>query len=71
MSSLNRLVLPEPLGPASATVSPEAIEWCHRRFPESSVDYRVADLFSLPEEWTQSFDLVVDYTSNDNWLGSC
>jgi len=41
-------------------VSPEAIGWCKRRFPESAVDYRVADLFSLPEDWAQAFDLVVE-----------
>jgi len=41
-------------------VSPEAIGWCKRRFPESAVDYRVADLFSVPEDWAQAFDLVVE-----------
>ncbi|MCJ7725144.1 MAG: class I SAM-dependent methyltransferase [Acidimicrobiia bacterium] len=41
-------------------VAAEAIEWCRRRFPESPVDYRVADLFSLPDDWHQRFDLVIE-----------
>ena len=41
-------------------VSPEAIEWCRRRFPESTVDYLVTDLFSLLDEWHEAFDLVVE-----------
>jgi 2-polyprenyl-3-methyl-5-hydroxy-6-metoxy-1,4-benzoquinol methylase len=39
-------------------VAETAIGWCRRRFPESSVDYRVADLFT--ERWETSFDLVVE-----------
>jgi SAM-dependent methyltransferase len=41
-------------------VSPEAIAWCERRYPDSAVIYRVADLFSLPDEWAGRFDLVVE-----------
>jgi len=41
-------------------VSPAAIDWCRRRFPKSAVDYRVADLLALPEEWRRGFDLVVE-----------
>jgi 2-polyprenyl-3-methyl-5-hydroxy-6-metoxy-1,4-benzoquinol methylase len=37
-----------------------AIEWCRERFPDSSVSYRVADLFDLPAEWLEAFDLVVE-----------
>ena len=40
--------------------SPTAIDWCRERFPESRVDYRVADLLALPAEWRRGFDLVVD-----------
>lgn len=40
--------------------SPTAIGWCHRRFPESTVDYRVADLFALPSDWAQRFEAVVE-----------
>jgi 2-polyprenyl-3-methyl-5-hydroxy-6-metoxy-1,4-benzoquinol methylase len=39
-------------------LSETAIDWCHKRFPESTVDYRVADL--LATEWEQAFDLVVE-----------
>ena len=41
-------------------VAPTAIEWCRERFPDSPVDYRVADLFDLPEPWRRAFDLVVE-----------
>ncbi len=41
-------------------VSATAIDWCRRRFPDSSVDYRVADLFAPPPEWSAGFDLVVE-----------
>ena len=39
-------------------LAPEAIEWAKKRFPETSVDYRAADLFDLPAEWQGKFDLV-------------
>jgi SAM-dependent methyltransferase len=41
-------------------IAPSAIAWCRRRFPESRVDYRVADLFALPEEWRGAFDFVFE-----------
>lgn len=41
-------------------LSPTAIERTHERFPDSTVDYRVADLFDLPAEWRERFDLVVE-----------
>jgi SAM-dependent methyltransferase len=40
--------------------SPTAIGRARERFPESAVDYRVADLFDLPAEWSGRFDLVVE-----------
>lgn len=40
--------------------APTAIDQCHRRFPDSAVDYQVADLFALPDTWQQAFDLVVE-----------
>ena len=40
--------------------APTAIEQCRRRYPESRVDYRVADLFELPPGWQRAFDLVVE-----------
>lgn len=41
-------------------LSPKAIEIARRRFPDSTVDYRVADLFDLPPEWHEAFDIVVE-----------
>ncbi len=40
--------------------SPTAIERARERFPQSAVDYRVADLLDLPGEWRGRFDLVVE-----------
>ena len=45
---------------AAFDVIEKAIAWCRRRFPDSAVDYRVADVFALPEEWQRAFDLVVE-----------
>ncbi|WP_431877496.1 alpha/beta fold hydrolase [Amycolatopsis sacchari] len=41
-------------------VSPTAIEVAAKRYPESTVDYRVADLLALPAELVGAFDLVVE-----------
>jgi SAM-dependent methyltransferase len=41
-------------------ISPEAIDWCKRRFPNSTVKYLVQDLFDTPKSWRQSFDLVLE-----------
>jgi SAM-dependent methyltransferase len=40
--------------------SPTAIGRARERFPDSSVDYRVADLFALPADWGGRFDLVIE-----------
>lgn len=40
--------------------SPTAIARARERFPQTAVDYRVADLFDLPAEWRGRFDLVVE-----------
>jgi len=42
-------------------LAPGAVQWARRRFPSSSVDYRVGDLFDLPAEWHGAFDLVHEY----------
>jgi 2-polyprenyl-3-methyl-5-hydroxy-6-metoxy-1,4-benzoquinol methylase len=39
-------------------ISPTAITECHQRFPESSVQYIVADLFNVPSCWKEAFDIV-------------
>ena len=41
-------------------VSPTAVRLARERHPDSTVDYRVADLLDLPEEWHHAFDLVVE-----------
>ncbi len=41
-------------------ISPSAIDMCRQRYPQSSVNYVVADLFACPGEWRQSFDLVYE-----------
>jgi len=45
---------------AAFDISPAAIDMCRQRFPASSVDYLVADLFDLPPDWRRSFDLVYE-----------
>ena len=41
-------------------ISPTAIEWCKQRFPDSCVNYLVADLLALDPSWQNSFDLVYE-----------
>jgi SAM-dependent methyltransferase len=41
-------------------VADTAVAIARRRFPDSPVDYRVADLLEPPLEWAEAFDLVVE-----------
>ena len=41
-------------------ISKSSIDWCNERFPQSNVDYCVADLLTPPEEWNSAFDLIVE-----------
>jgi SAM-dependent methyltransferase len=41
-------------------ISATAIDWCRQRFPQSPVDYQVADLFQLPAEWRGAYDFVLE-----------
>jgi ubiquinone/menaquinone biosynthesis C-methylase UbiE len=41
-------------------ISPSAIKWCQKRFPNSSVNYQVADLLNPPTKWNQSFDFILE-----------
>jgi SAM-dependent methyltransferase len=41
-------------------ISPEAIEWCKRRYPDSKVEYVAADLFELPTEWRGKFHFLFE-----------
>jgi SAM-dependent methyltransferase len=49
-------------------IAPTAIEWCRRRFPESRVDYQVADLFNPPESWVGRFDFVLESYTLQSFL---
>jgi SAM-dependent methyltransferase len=42
-------------------VASTAVAGARRRFPESVVEYVVADLLALPSEWYEAFDLVVEH----------
>ncbi|MGJ0510572.1 MAG: class I SAM-dependent methyltransferase [Methylocystis sp.] len=53
----------EALAAAGAAVTafdlvPRAVHWAQRRFPQSAVTWRAADLFHAPPEWRGAFDLV-------------
>jgi ubiquinone/menaquinone biosynthesis C-methylase UbiE len=41
-------------------ISPTAIAWCQQRFPDSTVNYVVADLLAIPSQWDLAFDLVFE-----------
>jgi SAM-dependent methyltransferase len=41
-------------------VAPAAIARCRSRFPESSVEYAVADVLEPPAEWRAAFDFVFE-----------
>ena len=41
-------------------ISATAINWCQQRFPNSSVNYLVADLFADRAAWQHKFDLVYE-----------
>jgi SAM-dependent methyltransferase len=41
-------------------VAATAVRLARERHPGTSVDYRVADLLDLPDEWHHAFDLVVE-----------
>jgi len=41
-------------------ISPEAIRLCKNRYPDTKVNYLVADLFNYPASWNEKFDLVYE-----------
>lgn len=41
-------------------IASSAIAWCKKRFPESSVNYLVADLLNLASNWNNAFDLIFE-----------
>ncbi|ADO82682.1 class I SAM-dependent methyltransferase [Ilyobacter polytropus] len=41
-------------------ISPEAIRLCKNRYPNTKVNYLIADLFDYPLQWAESYDLVYE-----------
>ncbi|MFB2923783.1 MULTISPECIES: class I SAM-dependent methyltransferase [Aerosakkonema] len=41
-------------------ISPTAIAWCRQRFPNTKVNYCVADLLASPPSWQSNFDFVFE-----------
>lgn len=41
-------------------ISPTAVAWCQQRFPNSSVNYLVADLFDLDPQWQGKYDFIFE-----------
>ncbi|MFM1841298.1 MAG: hypothetical protein RLZZ490_29 [Cyanobacteriota bacterium] len=41
-------------------IAPTAIAWCRERFPNSGVNYQVADVLNLPADWQGKFDVVFE-----------
>ncbi|MEM7532365.1 MAG: class I SAM-dependent methyltransferase [Chloroflexota bacterium] len=41
-------------------IAPTAVSWSKERFPETTVDYQVADLFDPPSAWHNHFDFVFE-----------
>lgn len=41
-------------------ISQTAIKLCKNRYPNSNVNYVIADLFNYPKEWFESFDVVYE-----------
>jgi hypothetical protein len=47
-------------------ISPTAIDVIRQRFPQSTVEYLVADLLDPPASWANAFDLVVEVFTVQN-----
>lgn len=41
-------------------ISETAVRLCKERFPDSAVEYVVADMFTPPNDWLQAFDFVLE-----------
>lgn len=54
-------------GTTAFDISETAIRGARRRFPNSPVEYVVADLLDPPAEWTGAFDVVVESITRTNW----
>lgn len=42
-------------------ISSSAIEWCKKRFPNSHVNFKVVDLFSIPNEMLETYDFIFEF----------
>ena len=47
-------------GVVAFDISPAAIDLCRKRYPDSSVEYLVMDLFDYPRDWKHGFELVFE-----------
>jgi ubiquinone/menaquinone biosynthesis C-methylase UbiE len=41
-------------------ISPSAISWCQQRFPNTLVNYVVADALKLEKTWSNQFDFILE-----------
>src|SRR3982751_5986894 len=41
-------------------ISPTAIEWAKKLYPDAGIDFVAADLFKPPSEWENAFDFVLE-----------
>jgi len=41
-------------------IAPSAIALCKNRYPDTKINYLIADLFDYSEEWIEGFDLVYE-----------
>lgn len=41
-------------------IAPSAIELCKKRYPNTKVNYLVADLFDYPKNWFENYDVVYE-----------
>lgn len=41
-------------------ISPSAIAWCQKRFPDTSVNYVVSDALKPESAWKENFDLILE-----------
>lgn len=41
-------------------ISKSAIDLCKNRYPNTKVNYEIADLFNYPKEWFEKFDVVYE-----------
>ena len=41
-------------------VAPAAVQWARQRFPQSPVNYRIADVLAPPVQWRGGYDFVLE-----------